>query len=103
MLLHSTIFLMSTAPLSGGGLMHPGEDLERVLHHGSGVCTQIAAMVPTTTIMKAAADSSAVQASAFQHGAHQDRDERENQADDAQNVQKLSSFWESVPCLRRQQ
>ena len=47
-------------PRHRGGLKIHGRMRIACFITGSGVCTQIAAMVPTTTIMKAAADSSAL-------------------------------------------
>ena len=46
-----------------------------------GVCTQIAAIVPTTTIMNAAADTSAWMPAPLSIGAENDRDGSEQQAE----------------------
>src|SRR5688572_366820 len=60
MVLHSTIFLMSSSACSCGGLSTQEKRAMACLNTGSGVWMKIAAMVPTTTIMKAALDINAM-------------------------------------------
>ena len=59
MVLHSTIFLISSSACSGGGLITQEKRLIACLNTGSGVWMKMEANVPTTTIMNAAADSNA--------------------------------------------
>ena len=51
-----------------------------------GVCTQMAATVPTTTIMNAAADTSACTPAPLRIGAQDDGHRREQQTHDAQDI-----------------
>ena len=55
----------------------------------SGVCTQIAATVPTMTIMNAAAESERMETCALQHCADDDGEERQQQANNAENIHEV--------------
>ena len=65
MLLHSTIFVMSGWPSRDGGRMIQGKILSARCMTGSGVWMQMAAIVPTTTIMNAAAETQRHEAGAL--------------------------------------
>src|SRR4051812_29002612 len=65
MLLHSTILAMRRRPSRTGGRMTQGKILSARCMTGSGVWMKMAANVPTTTIMNAADDTSAISPAPF--------------------------------------
>ena len=85
-LLHSTIFLISSARFTDGGLNTHGRMRIACFITCSGVCTKIAAIVPTTTIMNAAADSSALMPAPFSTAPTRIAQVAQDQADEAQDI-----------------
>src|ERR1700733_4095018 len=79
-LLHSTIFSIIAAGLFAGGLNTQETIFQARRKVANGVCTRLAANVPTTTMTNAALPTSAP---ALQDGAADDRYQRKYDADDA--------------------